>query len=86
MTIQTFYPYRKKGVTFARPYQPGESLEGISISPEDKPENGGFIATNPNNPSDKWYISEEYFIANFIKANNGSCLTVDDETTLAHTP
>lgn len=53
------YYVRKKG-TWARPYIPGESLEGVSVSDGDTPSIGGLIARNPDNSRDRWYIAAEY--------------------------
>jgi len=52
--------YKRKSVTWARPYKPGESLEGVSVSKEDTPSTGGLIAVNEKNPQDKWYIAAQY--------------------------
>lgn len=60
-----FKNYRKKHVQPMRPYIPGEDLTGISVSTEDTPEEGGMIAVNPTNPVDRWYISKEFFEANY---------------------
>jgi len=62
-----FKNYRKKNVQPMRPYIPGEDLAGISISPEDNPEEGGMIAINPNNPNDKWYVAKKFFEDNYIE-------------------
>lgn len=51
-----------------RPYIPGEDLTGISVSDSDSPEDGGMIAINPNDPSDKWYISKKFFEENYVEA------------------
>ena len=48
-----------------RPYVPGEDLSGISLSPIDTPELGGMIAMDPLEPSDQWYITKEFFDANY---------------------
>ena len=63
-----FKKYRKKGITEMRPYIPGESLIGISKSPNDYISNEGMIARNPANPSDQWFVSQEYFDQNYIEA------------------
>jgi len=61
----TYKAYRKKGVQLLRPYIPGESLEGISVSEQDTPELGGMIAINTNNHLDKWYVAKEFFLTNY---------------------
>lgn len=57
--------YRKTAKTPMRPYIPGENLNGISVSKEDIPGEGGMIAMNPDNPADKWYVAKEYFEKNY---------------------
>lgn len=51
-----------------RPYVPGEDMTGISVSPGDTPEEGGMIAVNSNNQEDRWYVSKEFFEANYVEA------------------
>jgi hypothetical protein len=63
-----FRTYPRKGHVDARPYVPGEDLTGISVSPEDRKRSsldGGFIARNPLNHADKWYIAPEFFHKNY---------------------
>lgn len=57
--------YRKKKVQEMRPFVPGESLNGISISSEETPELGGMIAVSSTNPADIWYIPKEFFNENY---------------------
>jgi hypothetical protein len=65
--------YRRSNLAEMRPYVPGESLEGISISNPDaltrvhEPDvfNRGMIARNPANHADQWYVASAYFDANF---------------------
>ncbi len=65
--------YRRTNVAEMRPIVKGEDLEGISIS---EPDNQlryddpaafdlGFIARNPQNHTDQWYVARAYFDANF---------------------
>ena len=62
--------YRKKGTTPMRPYVPGEDMTGVSVSEEDQPpREGGFIAHDPNNQADRWYINPEYHLANYEPAD-----------------
>jgi hypothetical protein len=63
--MSTLKNYRKKGVQPMRPYIPGEDLTGISVSPENTPEEGGMIAQNPMNPKDQWYVAKDFFLANY---------------------
>lgn len=46
-----------------RDYNPGEPLDGISLSDQDAPELGGKIFRNPNNHKDQWYVNPAYFAA-----------------------
>ena len=64
-----FEQYRRAGLAEMRPYEPGEDLKGVSVSPEDTPEAGGMIARNPKNHKDQWYVAKKYFQDNFEKAN-----------------
>lgn len=52
--------YKRKGLTEARPYVPGEDVTGISIAEVDRaagsPKEGDMIARNPDNPADQWKI------------------------------
>jgi hypothetical protein len=52
--------YRRTGITELRPYVPGEDLTGISVSPQDTPQTGGYIARNPFNHDDQWYVNATY--------------------------
>ena len=56
--------YRRIGLSEMRPYVPGESMEGISVSATDTPELGGMIARNPKNHADQWYVAKKYFEEN----------------------
>lgn len=60
--------YRKKNVQPMRPYIPGEPMGGISISENVSLEEGGMIATNPDNPEDQWYVSKQFFDDNYVEA------------------
>ena len=58
-----FKQYRRKALSELRPYVSGEDLTGISVSNTDKqlPSlDGGFIARNPLNHEDQWYVAEKY--------------------------
>lgn len=57
--------YRKRGITEMRPYYPNESLEGVTVGEQYTPGPGGMIARDPENIMDQWYISKEYFEANY---------------------
>lgn len=67
--MSDYSAYSKKALTFARPYVPGENLDGVSVSKEDEPARvGGFIARNPDNHTDRWYIGPEYFAKHYESA------------------
>lgn len=66
--------YRRKGLSEMRPYVPGEDLSGISVSEADRAMmaedarwgmvTGGYIARNPKNHADQWYVAQAYFDEN----------------------
>jgi hypothetical protein len=64
-----FRQYRRKQIAELRPYEPGENLEGVSLSIEDRkagsPKQGDMIARNPKNHADQWLVSAKYFEDNF---------------------
>jgi hypothetical protein len=66
--MSEFRDYRKKKLQPMRPYVPGEDLTGVTVSPEDTPEEGGMIAMNPENPQDKWYVAKDFFLENYEPA------------------
>jgi hypothetical protein len=65
--------YRRTNVAEMRPVVAGEDLEGVSISDPDKAMRDvnrvefdrGFVARNPANYADQWYVARAYFDANF---------------------
>jgi hypothetical protein len=57
--------YRKKTTQQMRPYIEGETLDGVSVSPEDTPEVGGMVAVNKDNPKDQWYVAKKFFEDNY---------------------
>ena len=67
-----FTKYRRKQIAELRPYVPGEGLDGVSISPEDRkagsPTPGDMIARNPKNHDDQWLVAAAYFADNFEPA------------------
>lgn len=71
-----FKQYRRKQITELRHWEPGESMDGISISPEDvkaeSPKLGDMIARNPKNHADKWLVAKQYFEDNFEPVEAGS--------------
>ena len=64
-----FQQYRRKQIAELRPYELGETLEGVSVSIEDRkagsPKRGDMIARNPKNHADQWLVSAKYFENNF---------------------
>jgi hypothetical protein len=64
-----FRQYRRKQIAELRPYKPGETLEGVSVSIEDRkagsPKRGDMIARNPKNNADQWLVGAKYFEDNF---------------------
>lgn len=72
--MSEFKKYRRTNVAEMRPVDPTESLdELVSISAPDaalfsenrEEFNRGFIARNPANHADQWYVARAYFDANF---------------------
>jgi len=66
--MEAFKTYQRKGSIEARPYEPGELLQGVSVSPADMKRTslaGGMIARNPDNHEDQWYIAPEYFAKHY---------------------
>ena len=60
--------YIRSNVAEMRPYVPGESLDGISVSAcDDPPSDHGMIARNPRNHADQWYVARRYFEENFVE-------------------
>jgi len=57
--------YRKKLLQPMRPYIEGESMDGIGVPIGETPEVGGMVAVNPENDSDKWYVSKQFFEGNY---------------------
>lgn len=64
-TDRTWSRAQRRAQIDVRRYNPGEDLAGVSIRPGDTPENGGYIARNPNDHSDQWYITAKYFNRNY---------------------
>lgn len=60
-----FKVYRKIGNIEARPFIQGESLQGVSVSALDDPSEGGWIARNPDDHNDRWFINNRFFKDNY---------------------
>lgn len=69
MSTSEFKLYRKKNTQPMRPYIPGEDLTGISVWDGDTPEEGGMIAQNPDDLTDRWYVNKTYFEFNYEPAD-----------------
>jgi len=67
--MSEFKQYRRKSISEMRPVVMGEDLTGVSISEPDKKlmqEHPnifaqGYIARNPKNHEDLWYVAKDYF-------------------------
>lgn len=57
-------------------WHPDCDMTTVSVSVEDiiadSPKIGDFIATNPNNPNDKWLVAEDFIKENYIEVNISS--------------
>lgn len=61
-----FQQYRKKQKPAElRPYVPGESLVGISVTEGVTPAEGDMVARDPQNHADQWLVVKDYFERNF---------------------
>lgn len=72
MEMTFFKEYRRKQIAHLRPYVPGEPMDTVSVSVEDKkagsPKDGDMIARNPKNHADRWLVAAQYFADNFEPA------------------
>lgn len=54
-----------------RPYVKGEDLTGISVTEGIDPvKDKGYIARDPNNHEDQWYITKKFFKENFQEVSD----------------
>jgi hypothetical protein len=64
-----FQRYRRSQIAELRPYETGESMDGISIAKADRdagsPKIGDMIARNPKDHTDQWLVAAKYFLENF---------------------
>jgi hypothetical protein len=89
MIMSEFKKYKRKGLSEMRPYEVADGMsKEISFSPEElKLETliGGYIARNPKNHKDQWYVAEKYFKENLelaeIDVENFQPRLVDAEPT-----
>ena len=67
--MSDFRKYRRTQIADIRPYEPGENMDGISVSTADaeagSPKPGDMIARNPKNHADQWLLAAKYFADNF---------------------
>lgn len=67
--MKEFKQYRRSQIAELRPWVPGEHMQTISVSNEDKsagsPKLGDMIARNPKNHNDQWLVAAQYFHDNF---------------------
>lgn len=67
--MSEFKRYRRSQIAELRTWEPGDEMNGISISAPDKeagsPKQGDMIARNPVNHDDQWLVAAAYFAANF---------------------
>lgn len=77
--MSTFKEYHNIQTKEIRPYVKGEDLTGISITEGIDPvKDKGYIARDPNNHEDQWYITKKFFKENFaevIEAEEGDIET-----------
>jgi hypothetical protein len=74
--MDEFTKYRRTQIAEMRPYEYGETLEGVSITDHDKeagsPKPGDMIARNPKNHRDRWLVAARYFADNFEPISSGA--------------
>jgi len=69
--MNEFKQYKRKGLSEMRLYVEGEDTTIISVSDQDKllpTLVGGYVARNPKNHQDLWYVAEKYFNDNLEPA------------------
>lgn len=64
----TYTMHRKPALQPMRPYAPGEDLSAVSVSDEDTPAAGDWIAISPANPADKWLVNAAFYEKNYEAA------------------
>lgn len=72
--MSEFKTYSRVGSIEARFYVAGEDLSRVSVSFEDSKRStweGGFIARNPANHDDQWFIAPGYFAKHYGPASDG---------------
>ena len=64
-TTGQFQRYLRKQVSELRPYVPGEDLAGISVHPDQTPEEGDWVARQTHDHKDQWLVKRSYFEKHF---------------------
>lgn len=81
--MSAFRQFQRKQIAELRPYEPGESVEGVSISEADyiagSPKLGDMIARNPKNHADQWLVAAQYFADNFEAMTSHTPQPTQDE-------
>ena len=68
--MSEFKKYKRTNIAEMRPYVPGEDLSGIGVREGINPdEDQGYIARDPYNHEDKWYVTRSQFNKNFRELN-----------------
>lgn len=66
MTVSEWKMCKRKGAVELRRFRRGMPLDGVSVSSEDDPYNDcGYIARNPTNYANQWYVAKDYAEANY---------------------
>ena len=81
--MNNFKQYKRKGLSEMRQIAFGEDLSGVSISEPDKQLMKdfpnvfaqGFVARNPKNHDDLWYVAKKYFDDNLEEAEPKTATT-----------
>jgi len=64
--MTAFIMHRRKGEVWLKPYEGPADLVGVSVSRVDDPETDrGYIAMNPDNIEDLWYVARAYYEKNY---------------------
>ena len=87
MKLPEFKQYRRKSVSEMRQILFGEDMSGISISEPDRQlmrDNPnlfqqGYVARNPKNHEDLWYVAKDYFDDNLEPIDQPTRTPVDGE-------
>lgn len=68
--MSDFKQYRRRQLSEARKWAPGDDMTRVSLSPADRdagsPKLGDMIGRNPKDHDDQWLIAAAYFAENFV--------------------